>query len=56
MKHYKITYVNKASHLREIEVLANTPQQAMRDFIFSWELLGVSMVLSFDDENCSKIL
>lgn len=56
MKHYKIAYVNQASHLREIEVLAHTPQQAMKDFIDSWQLLGVSMVLSFEDENNSKVL
>lgn len=56
MNHYKIAYVNQRSHLREIEVLAHNPQQAMKDFIASWQLLGVSMILSFRDENNSKIL
>ena len=56
MRHYKVTYINQRSHLREIEVLARTPQQAMKDFIASWQLLGVSMILSFKDENNSKIL
>ena len=56
MNHYKVTYVNQRSHLREIEVLARTPQQAMKDFIASWQLLGVSRIISFKDKNSSKNL
>lgn len=51
MNHYKVVYINYKGQKMEIEVLAPTPQRAMRDFIASWGLLGVSQIVSFAGEN-----